>query len=87
VNQRSEEARQQCQQWLEGFSEHLTSAGLGHVCEIVDAEFPHTPRGCIAQAWSVAELLRTAVEDVYASQSSSPSSRRSDQARRTSSAN
>jgi glycogen debranching enzyme len=26
---------------------------------------PHTPRGCIAQAWSVAELLRAAVEDVY----------------------
>jgi predicted glycogen debranching enzyme len=70
VNERSEEARRQCQHWLEGFREHLTSAGLGHVCEIVDAEFPHAPRGCIAQAWSVAELLRAAVEDVYASQSS-----------------
>jgi len=33
--------------------------------EIADAEYPYTPRGCIAQAWSVAEVLRTAVEDVY----------------------
>jgi len=76
VNQRSEEARQQCQQWLEGFEDCLTSAGLGQICEIADAEFPHTPRGCIAQAWSVAELLRAAVEDVYLGQSSARDSRK-----------
>jgi predicted glycogen debranching enzyme len=35
------------------------------IAEIADAEYPHTPRGCIAQAWSVAEVLRAAVEDVY----------------------
>jgi glycogen debranching enzyme len=69
VNQRSEAARQQAEKWLAGFSEHVTAAGLGHICEIADAEYPHTPRGCIAQAWSVAEILRTAVEDVYAAQS------------------
>jgi len=69
VNQRSEAARQQAEKWLAGFSEHVTTAGLGHICEIADAEFPHTPRGCIAQAWSVAEILRTAVEDVYVAQS------------------
>ena len=35
-------------------------AGLGQISEIFDAEEPHNPRGCIAQAWSVAELLRLA---------------------------
>jgi glycogen debranching enzyme len=35
------------------------------VSEIFDADPPHAARGCIAQAWSVAELLRAAMEDVY----------------------
>jgi predicted glycogen debranching enzyme len=43
---------------LEAFSSHLSEAGVGSVSEIFDAETPYTPRGCIAQAWSVAELLR-----------------------------
>lgn len=38
--------------------EHLEVDGIGHVCEIADAEAPHTPRGCPFQAWSLAELLR-----------------------------
>lgn len=66
VNQRSEAARQQAETWLAGFSEHLATTGLGHICEIADAEYPYTPRGCIAQAWSAGEILRAAVEDVYA---------------------
>jgi len=37
---------------------HLALAGLGHVCEIADAEPPHAPRGCPFQAWSLGELLR-----------------------------
>ncbi|MGH7894950.1 MAG: amylo-alpha-1,6-glucosidase [Candidatus Binatia bacterium] len=37
---------------------HLDEAGLGHVSEIVDAEPPHTPRGCPFQAWSVGEAIR-----------------------------
>jgi predicted glycogen debranching enzyme len=41
---------------------HLPNAGLGQVAEIFDAEPPHTPRGCIAQAWSVAELLRVSMQ-------------------------
>jgi predicted glycogen debranching enzyme len=40
------------------FVAHLQEAGLGSVSEIFDGDPPHTPRGCIAQAWSVAELLR-----------------------------
>jgi glycogen debranching enzyme len=35
-----------------------TRACLGSISEIYDAEPPHTPRGCVAQAWSVAEALR-----------------------------
>jgi glycogen debranching enzyme len=45
-------------QWLEGFR------GLGQVPEVFDGDAPHRPGGCFAQAWSVAELLRAAVEDV-----------------------
>jgi glycogen debranching enzyme len=37
---------------------HLDDHGLGSVCEIADGNPPFTPRGCIAQAWSVAEVLR-----------------------------
>ena len=43
---------------LEGLVAHLPEFGVGSVAEIFDAEAPFTPRGCIAQAWSVAELLR-----------------------------
>ncbi len=53
-----ESGRAKAQQLLDGFNVHLREAGLGQVAEIFDAEPPHTPRGCIAQAWSVAELLR-----------------------------
>ncbi|HKZ81568.1 MAG TPA: amylo-alpha-1,6-glucosidase [Pyrinomonadaceae bacterium] len=56
--------------WLRDFQQHLREAGLGQVSEIFDGDAPYTPRGCIAQAWSVAELLRAAVEDVYTTESS-----------------
>jgi predicted glycogen debranching enzyme len=46
------------QAWLDRFSGHFGEAGLGQISEIFDADEPHDPRGCIAQAWSVAELLR-----------------------------
>jgi glycogen debranching enzyme len=55
-------ARAQVRRWLREFEAHLEEAGLGHVSEIADGDSPHTPRGCIAQAWSVAELLRAAQE-------------------------
>jgi predicted glycogen debranching enzyme len=50
---------------LTPFRDHLTVAGLGSISEILDGDAPHTPRGCIAQAWSVAEILRALVEDIY----------------------
>jgi predicted glycogen debranching enzyme len=43
---------------LEGFEAHLSEGGIGTLSEIFDAEQPYTPRGCIAQAWTVAEVLR-----------------------------
>ncbi|SEP71618.1 glycogen debranching enzyme, putative [Faunimonas pinastri] len=43
---------------LEGFYPHLSDAGVGSISEVFDAEAPFTPRGCISQAWSVAEWLR-----------------------------
>jgi predicted glycogen debranching enzyme len=44
--------------FLDGLLAHLPDFGVGSIAEIFDAEAPYTPRGCIAQAWSVAELLR-----------------------------
>ena len=43
---------------LGGLVDHLDEFGVGTIAEIFDAEEPFTPRGCIAQAWSVAEVLR-----------------------------
>jgi predicted glycogen debranching enzyme len=45
--------------FLQGFSAHLDDGCIGSINEIFDAEPPFTPRGCIAQAWSVAEVLRS----------------------------
>ena len=45
--------------FLAGLEEHLFTAGVGQVSEIFDASPPYRPRGCIAQAWSVAEMLRS----------------------------
>ena len=60
VHDGSQKARTQAAQWLAPFRKHLMEAGLGQVSEIFDGDPPHHPRGCIAQAWSVAELLRVA---------------------------
>jgi glycogen debranching enzyme len=58
-------ARARAAEMLAAFKRHLGDAGLGQVSEIFDPEIPYTPRGSIAQASSVAELLRAAVEDVF----------------------
>jgi predicted glycogen debranching enzyme len=52
------EDRTRARQLLEGFLPHLSEACVGSISEVFDAEPPFTPRGCIAQAWSVAEVLR-----------------------------
>ncbi|MBP7376942.1 MAG: glycogen debranching enzyme N-terminal domain-containing protein [Pyrinomonadaceae bacterium] len=45
-------------QILEGFDAHISGTMVGQISEIFDGEHPHKARGCAAQAWSVAELLR-----------------------------
>jgi len=65
VNGGSRASRQQAETWLSSLKDHLNDAGLGHISEIFDGDYPHRPVGCIAQAWSVAEILRATVEDVY----------------------
>ena len=44
--------------YLDGLVTHLGAYGIGSIAEVFDATEPYTPRGCIAQAWSVAEVLR-----------------------------
>ena len=44
---------------VEGLAQDLGEFGVGSLAEVFDAEAPYTPRGCIAQAWSVAEALRS----------------------------
>lgn len=46
------------------FKDHLRDACIGSISEIFDGDAPHFPRGCFAQAWSVAEVLRAYIEDV-----------------------
>lgn len=47
---------------LEGFEAHLTDEGIGQISEIFDGDEPNEPRGCFAQAWSVAEILRVVIK-------------------------
>ncbi|MFA4030271.1 MAG: hypothetical protein GDYSWBUE_001913 [Candidatus Fervidibacterota bacterium] len=64
-NGRSIGARLTAAKWLYGMLRHLKEAGIGYISEIADGDPPHAPRGCIAQAWSIAEILRSLVEDVF----------------------
>jgi predicted glycogen debranching enzyme len=63
VHGSSPEARDRARRFLEPLRGHLWQAGVGQISEIFDGDPPHHPAGCIAQAWSVAEVLRTYVED------------------------
>jgi predicted glycogen debranching enzyme len=53
--------------FLQGFVHHLDDACIGSISEVFDAQPPFTPRGCIAQAWSVAEVLRAWVNTTTSS--------------------
>jgi predicted glycogen debranching enzyme len=56
------EDREGARRFLSGFAPHLDEACIGQISEIFDAEDPFHPRGCVAQAWSVAEVLRCLVK-------------------------
>jgi len=81
VNGGSETARRQTGEWLEPLRGHLTDGGLGHISEIFDGDAPQLPGGCIAQAWSVAEILRAYIEDVKGIRPAPPIERPEPQAR------
>jgi predicted glycogen debranching enzyme len=63
--------------YLEPLAHHLQIHGLGSASEIFDAEAPFTPRGCIAQAWTVAEALRAwaAIQRFAEGEAARPSSK------------
>ena len=58
VHPNGRQAENRVNEILEGFKNHLTETGAGQISEIFDADTPHKSRGCVAQAWSVAEVLR-----------------------------
>lgn len=58
VNGHSREARKQAEEWLRVFHQYIENEGAGQIPEVFDGDAPQRPGGCIAQAWSVAELLR-----------------------------
>ncbi len=66
VNEYSAVARQQALEnlILPLFTTGIHQGGLGTINEIYDCDPPNEPRGCISQAWSVAEPLRAYVEDI-----------------------
>ncbi|WP_292387572.1 amylo-alpha-1,6-glucosidase [Methanosarcina sp. UBA5] len=64
VHNYSKESLEDMRSLLQGFDTHLETAGVGSISEVFDGDYPYSPGGCIAQAWSVAEILRAYVEDV-----------------------
>lgn len=62
VNQRSRQSVEQAKKWLEPLVESLNDGCIGSISEVYEAQPPHRPVGACAQAWSVAEVLRLAIE-------------------------
>jgi len=58
AHQRLDGERPAARRLLEPFTAHLLDAGLGTISEVFEPEPPYRPVGCIAQAWSVGEVLR-----------------------------
>jgi glycogen debranching enzyme len=64
VNRRSAAARKRAADWLSELRRFMAEEGVGQLPEVFGGDAPHRAGGCIAQAWSVAELLRLSVEDI-----------------------
>jgi len=77
VRVEGEAGKKRAKQLLENITPHLRDAGIGTISEIFDAEPPHSPRGCMAQAWGVAEVLRAYIEEVMAEKPKRASSKTS----------
>lgn len=72
VHGRSAKTRRQAEQWLAELRRYLQEEGLGQLPEVFDGDVPQRAGGCIAQAWSVAELLRVMVADLGAPEQARP---------------
>ena len=64
VNDNSKESKKNAGEFFEKALDNLFDAGIGTISEIFDGDAPHSPRGCVSQAWSVGEFLRCYSEDV-----------------------
>jgi len=62
VNKRSPESQEQSRHWLQPLIARMDEFCIGQIHEICEGNPPHRPVGCPAQAWSIAEVLRLAVE-------------------------
>ena len=72
VRYRGDAGQVRAREVIAAFREHLRSFGCTTAPEIFDGDPPHTPRGCIAQAWTVGELLRALHDDLGAAESVAP---------------
>ncbi len=61
---RDQDSRKLVRRMVSPLMAHLSDKALGSVSEIFEGDPPHYPRGCFAQAWSVAELIRILYEDL-----------------------
>ena len=57
------ESKDRAAGWLRAIWEHPETTGIGQIPELLDGDAPHHPRGCLSQAWSLAEIRRAAAED------------------------
>lgn len=62
IRYRDNTGKKQATQVIQAFRYHLQEGGIGTISEIFDGDAPHSPQGCIAQAWSVGEILRVVKE-------------------------
>src|SRR5262249_40057429 len=56
VHGQSANSRKQALQWLSPFRKFTENEGIGQLPEVFDGDAPHRPGGCIAQAWTIAEI-------------------------------
>ncbi len=66
VNGRSAEAGEQVSRWLADLRRYIAEEGVGQIPEVFDGDAPHRSGGCMAQAWSVAEILRIVMANAAA---------------------
>lgn len=57
--------RELFREFIQPFRDHMRDGCAENISEIFDGDFPHIPRGCFAQAWSVAEVLRVYYEYIF----------------------